>query len=118
MPTIERRYEFAVAVIDELRHFCVRLALALAAHDPDTKKTLNSLRRDHINSAFRVGGDDATLKAILEEFDKTLTRVGAIDKSIIPDVQASYRSHRNLGTRADAHQPQRKSVVLNVVKKG
>jgi hypothetical protein len=31
MATIERRYEAAVAVVDELRHFCVRLALAVAA---------------------------------------------------------------------------------------
>jgi uncharacterized membrane protein YccC len=116
MPTIERRYEAAVAVVDELRHFCVRLALALAAHHPEAKKTLDRLRRDQVNAAFRVGGDDPTVKSILEELDQALATVRRLDPAAVAETEARYSAHRNLGTRAHPDRPKLKGVVLKVVK--
>ena len=116
MPTIERRYQAAVAVVEELRYFCVRLALAVAAHDPEAKKTLNGLRRDQINAAFRVGGDDPTLKSILDELDELIARAAKLDPADVPEIVTRYRTHRNLGTRAHPHDRKVERFVLKAIK--
>jgi hypothetical protein len=99
MPTIDRRYESAIAALEEISELAVRFALAIAEHHPDGKKVLDRLRRDHINSAFRVAGDDATIKSTLENIDARIAAIALADKTILPAVQARYGGHRNLGTR-------------------
>lgn len=71
MPTIEQRYEGALAALTEMEHLALRLAGAVAAHDPDAKRTLNGLCRDHLSALFRVGGDDASVKTIIEELERS-----------------------------------------------
>jgi hypothetical protein len=95
MPTIEQRYEGALAVIDEIAQLAGRLAIAVAASDPEAKRTLSCLRRDHIASCFRVAGDDASITTTLHELDHRLTTIGQIDKSQLPDLGSYVHSRRN-----------------------
>lgn len=97
MPTIEQRYEGALAVLTEIAHLAVRLATALAAHDAEARRTLNRVCHDHISAAFRLGGDDASVKAIIEELERLLSAVARMDKTQLPAFEAYIRGLRNLG---------------------
>jgi hypothetical protein len=97
VPTIEQRYESAVAVITEIVQLAGRLAIAVAAHDADAKRTINRLCREHIAAAFRVGGDDASVKTILDGLEQALRTLARMDKSELPGFEAYMRGVRNLG---------------------
>jgi hypothetical protein len=67
-------------------------------HAPEAKRTLNRLRHEHISAGCRIGGDDASIRAALEDFDRVLGIIARARKSQLPDLRRqlkAMRSHRS-----------------------
>jgi hypothetical protein len=64
VPTIEQRYA-AVAALTQVAHLAGQLA-RISDHGGSSKRKMAELSQRHIATAFRAGGDDASIAAVLK----------------------------------------------------